>query len=50
MLRLAKAKSWRNALTDWETLTTLENPTGMIEFTDTIPAKAAQRYYRGQMP
>jgi hypothetical protein len=37
-------------LTDWETLTNLANPTGMIEFIDTIPAEAVQRYYRALMP
>lgn len=41
---------WSTNLTDWETLTNLANPTGMIEFTDTIPAEATQRYYRARMP
>jgi hypothetical protein len=41
---------WSTNLTDWETLTNLANPTGMIDFTDTIPVEAAQRYYRAQMP
>ena len=41
---------WSTNLTEWETLTNLANPTGLIEFIDTISAEAAQRYYRVGCP
>ena len=37
-------------LSDWVTVTNLMNPTGVIEFTDTVSSGALQRYYRATSP